>query len=62
MSDEAEKPSRQRDRDPSALMPARVKDRSARKKVKVRKTDPDIVKKGKKSVRKKRRARPTAAS
>ncbi|CAE7317671.1 inlI [Symbiodinium necroappetens] len=59
---QAEKPSRQRDRDPSAPMPARVKDRSARKKVKVRKTDPDIVKKGKKSVRKKRRARPTAAS
>ena len=62
MSDKAEKPSRQRDRDPPALMPAIVMDRPARKKLKARKTDPDVVKKGKKSVRKKRRAGPTSAS
>eukprot|EP00439_Symbiodinium_sp_Y106_P074053 s425_g14.t1 len=59
---QAEKPSRQRDRDPPALMPAIVMDRPARKKLKARKTDPDVVKKGKKSVRKKRRAGPTSAS
>ncbi|CAE7319597.1 inlA [Symbiodinium sp. CCMP2592] len=54
---EAEKPS-----GPPTLMPAIGKDRPARKKLKARKTDPDVVKKGKKTVRKKRRAGPTAAS